>query len=94
MDWINTLIFGIIPILTVVIIFIVKRKMLWIAPIISTAFVFITYTITLEPSIIKVFHNNEWRGFFLLVMLMHFGIVVVLTAIAYFAAYILKRKKK
>lgn len=35
MDWWNILIFGVIPVLTVVIMFIVKRKLLWIAPLIS-----------------------------------------------------------
>ena len=93
MDWLNILIFGVIPVLTVVIIFLVKRKMLWVSPIISTVLAFGTYTITIEPTMIEIFSNNEWRGFFLLAMLMHFGIAVVLTAIAYFSAYILKRKK-
>lgn len=95
MDWWNILIFGVIPILTVVIIFLAKRKMLWTAPLISTALAFITYMIALAPiTIVELFSNNEWRGFFILAMLMHFGIAVVLTAIAYLAAYILKRKKK
>lgn len=93
MDWLNILIFGVIPVLTVVIMFLVKRKMLWIAPIISTALAFVTYTITIEPTMIEIFRNNEWREFFLLAMLMHFGITVVLTAIAYFVACTLKRKK-
>lgn len=94
MDWLNILIFGVIPVLTVVIMFLVKRKMLWVAPIISTVLAFVAYTITIEPTMIEMFNNNEWRGFFLLAMLMHFGIAVVLTAIVYFSAYILKRKKK
>jgi len=97
MDWWNILIFGIIPVLTVVIMFIVKRKMLWSAPLISMVFAFITYMIALELinpiDLLKFFSNNESRGFFILAMLMHFGIVVVLTAIAYLMGYILKRKK-
>jgi len=93
MDWLNILIFGVIPVLTVVIMFLVKRKMLWIAPIISTALAFVTYTITIEPAMIEIFRNNEWRGFFLLAMFMQLGIAVALTVIAYFVAYILKRKK-
>lgn len=32
--------------------------------------------------------NNEWRGFFLLAVLMQIVITVVLTVIAYFVAYI------
>lgn len=95
MDWWNILIFGVIPVLAVVIIFIVKRKMLWTAPLISTALAFITYAIALAPiSIVEIFGNNEWRCFFLLAMLMHLGIAVVLTVISYFVAYILKRKQK
>ena len=95
MDWWNVLIFGVIPVLTVIIIFNVKKKLLWIAPLISTAFAFITYMIVLAPiTIVELFNNNEWRSFFLLAMLIHFGIAVVHTAIAYFAAYKLKRKKK
>ena len=58
MDWLNILIFGVIPVLTVVIMFLIKKKMLWVSPIISTVLAF-----------------------------------VGLTAIAYFVAYILKRKK-
>ena len=98
MDWWNVFIFGVIPVLTVVIMFIVKRKMLWKAPLISTVLAFITYMIALELinpiEVIEFFSNNEWRGFFILAMLMHLGIVVVLTAIVYFIAYILKRKQK
>ena len=71
--------------------------MLWTAPLISTALAFITYMIALElmslSEMLEFFSNNEWRGFFILAMLMHLGIVVVLTVIAYLVAYILKRKK-
>ena len=98
MDWWNILIFGVIPILTVAIIFLAKRKMLWTAPLISTALAFITYMIALElisfSDMLKFFSYSESRGFFILAMLMHFGIAVVHTAIAYFAADKLKRKKK
>lgn len=95
MDLINILIFGIIPALTVAVIFIVKRKLLWVAPLISAVLAFITYMIALSPiTIVELFSNNEWRGFFLLAMLMHLVITVVLTVIAYFLAYILKQKQK
>ena len=95
MDLINILIFGIIPALTVAVIFIVKRKLLWVAPLISAVLAFITYMIALSPiTIVELFSNNEWRGFFLLAMLMQLAVTVVLTVIAYFAAYILKRKQK
>ena len=97
MDWQkwNMLIFGIIPVLTVIVIFIGKRKLLWIAPLISTALSFIAYMTALAPiTITEIFSNNEWRGFFLLAVFMQFVITAVLTLIAYFAAYILKRKQK
>lgn len=95
MDWWNVLIFGVIPVLTVVIIFFIKKKLLWVAPLISTVLAFLCYLITLAPiTIVEVFGNNEWRAFYILAMLMQFGITVVLTVIAYFAANILKRKMK
>ena len=95
-DWWNILIFGIIPVLTVAVIFIVKRKLLWIAPLISTVLAFISYMIALVPiTIVELFSNGEWRGFFLLAMLMQLAVTVVLTVIAHFIAYIiLKRKQK
>ena len=97
MDLINILIFGIIPALTVAAIFIVKRKWLWIAPLISTVLAFITELIVIVLSsitIVEFFNNNEWRGFLLLAMLIHLVIAIVLTVIAYFVAYILKQKQK
>ena len=95
MDLMNILIFGIIPALTVAVIFIVKRKLLWIAPLISTVLAFIIELIALSPiTIVELFSNNEWRGFFILAMLMHLGVVIALTAVAYFLAYILKQKQK
>lgn len=95
MYWWNILIFRIIPVLTVAVIFIVKKKLLWIAPLISTVLAFIAYMIALAPITMgELFSNNEWRGFFLLAMLMHLVITVVLTVIAYFVAYIFKRKQK
>jgi uncharacterized PurR-regulated membrane protein YhhQ (DUF165 family) len=91
----NFLIFGVIPVLTVTIIFIVKRKILWTAPFISIALAFITYTIAFAPiSIVEIFSNNEWRGFFLLAILMHLGITIILTMIAYFVVYLTKQKQK
>ena len=93
--WWNILIFGIIPVLTVAVIFIVKKKMLWIAPLISTVLAFISYIIAIVPiTIVELFSNGEWSEFFLLAMLMQLVITVVLTVIAYFVAYILKRKQK
>ena len=98
MDWWNILIFGVIPVFTVEIMFSVKRKLLWTAPLISMVLAFITYMIALEiinlSEMLRFFRNNEYRGFFILAMSMHLGVVVALTVIAYFIAYILKRKQK
>ncbi|MBE6988180.1 MAG: hypothetical protein E7432_05330 [Ruminococcaceae bacterium] len=94
MDWFNVLIFGMIQFFTVIVVFVVKRKLLWTAPLISSMLAFIIYVIELEPmGILTVFNNNEWRGFFVLAMLMHFVIAAVMTAIAYLIAYILKRRQ-
>lgn len=94
MDWFNVLIFGMIQFFTVIVVFVVKRKLLWTAPLISSMLAFIIYVIELEPmGILTVFNNNEWSGFFVLAMLMHFVIAAVMTAIAYLIAYILKRRQ-
>ena len=97
MDWWNIIIFGVIPVLAVGIMFVVKRKLLWTAPLISMILAFITYMIALKLSnpseMLEFFSNNEWRGFFILAMLIQLGIVAVLTASAYLIVYILKRKK-
>ena len=93
-DVLNILIFVVIPVISMSVLFFRKRKRLWIAPLLSVMLAFAVYAITLEPSIIKIFSNNEWRGFLLLALLMQFGIAVLLTAVGYLIAYILKRKNK
>ena len=97
MDWQNILIFGIIPILTVIILFFTKRKLLWLSPFVSTILAFIAYMVILaqsmESPIIKIIGNNEWRAFFFLALLIHFVITVVVTVIAYLISYILKRNE-
>lgn len=93
-DVINVLIFVVIPVISVSVLFFRKRRLLWIAPLLSIMLAFIVYAVTLDPSIIKAFSNNEWRGFLLLALLMQFGIAVLLTAVGYLLAHILKRKNK
>ena len=93
-DVLNILIFVVIPVISMSVLFFRKRKLLWIAPLLSSILAFAVYAITLEPSIIKIFSNIEWRGFLLLAMLMQFGIAAVLTAAGYLIAYLLKRKNK
>ena len=93
-DVINVLIFVVIPVISVSVLFFRKRRLLWIAPLLSIMLAFVVYAVTLEPSIIKAFSNNEWRGFLLLALLIQFGIAVLLTAVGYLIAHILKRKNK
>ena len=93
-DVLNILIFVVIPVISMSVLFFRKLKLLWIAPLLSVMLAFAVYAITLEPSIIKIFSNNEWRGFLLLALLMQFGIAVLLTAVGYLLAQILKRKNK
>ena len=93
-DVLNVLIFVVIPVISVSVLFFMKRKLLWIAPLLSIMLAFVVYAVTLEPSIIKAFSNNEWRGFLLLALLIQFSIAVLLTAVGYLLAQILKRKNK
>lgn len=98
MDWWNILLYGIIPVFAVAVLFLVKRRLLWTAPLLSTVLFFVTYIIALRVSgvhlpILQLFSYSEFRGFFLLVVLFQLGIVIALTAAAGFAAYLLKRKK-
>ena len=93
-DALNVLIFGVFPVLSVAVLFLMKRKLLWAAPLISTVLAFIVYAVALEPSIVKIFSNNEWRGFLLLALLMQFGIAAILTDAGYLLAHILKGKNK
>jgi len=95
-DLLNVLIYGVIPLLTVVVIFFIKRKLLWAAPLISTALFVFTYLTVFSVSGIEVsdlFRNSEWQGFFLLAMLIQLVIVITITVVAGLIAYILKRKK-
>lgn len=90
MDWWNISVFGVIPVLSVVIFFCVKRKFLWAAPLISTALSVIVSVIAM-PSILS---DNEHRNMFWGISIpMHFVIAVALTVIAYIVAHILKQKK-
>ena len=90
MDWWNVSVFGIIPVLSVLLVFFIKRKFLWVAPLIST--VVSVVSVIAMPSFLS---NREARAmFFGIAIPMHLVIVVVLTAIAYLVAYLLKRKQK
>ncbi len=91
------LILWIVPALTVTVLFLGKRKLLWIAPVVSTAFSFFLDVVLVAPvTLTAVLRDHEWRAFFLLVLLIQLGVAVVLTLLAYIAAYIaayIRRRK-
>ena len=83
--------FGVIPVLSVLLVFIVKRKILWITPLISTI-LSVAASMIAVPSLLS---DNEHSAMFWGISIpIHLVIVVIVTAFAYLAAYILKRKKK
>ena len=90
LNWWNVSMFCIIPILSVVLVFFIKRKFLWIAPMISTALSSIVSIIAM-PSILR---NREHQAMFFGISIpIQLVIVIILTVIAYLVVYILKRKK-
>ncbi len=89
MDWWNISVFGIIPVFTVVLIFFVKRKLLWTSPLISTIISMIISIIAV-PNILS---DGEYRAHFGISILFHLAIVVLLTMIAYLVAHSIKRKQ-
>jgi len=89
LNWWNASVFCIIPVLSVVIVFFIRRKLLWIAPLVSTI-LSIVVSIIASPSI---FSNREHRAMFFGISIpIQLVIVIILTAVAYLVAYILKRK--
>ena len=90
----KVLICGVIPLLTVVIISVVKRSRLRMAPLISTVLAFTTYVVIFDiaagVTIVDLLGNSEWRGWCFMAMVLQLIIVTIFTAIAW---GILKRKK-
>ena len=91
MNWWNAVFFGIIPILTVALIFFVKKNLLWTAPLVSTV-LGVAISVISMPTIIS--YSEHRAMFFVLVVPGHFVIGIILTAAAYFVAHIPKQKKK
>lgn len=87
MDWWNVSVFGITPVVSVLLVFFVKRKFLWTAPLLSTV-LSIAISVLAMPSILS---DNMFWGISIPI---HLAIVIILTATAYLVAYILKRKQK
>ena len=90
MDWWNVLIYGIIPVLTVLVILFSKRKLLWISPLISTTLSFIISIIAMPSA----FSNKEYQGFLLWAMILCFIITDIFTVIGYLVIYVLTNKNK
>ena len=89
-NWWNVSVFCIIPIFSVITVFFLKRKLIWIAPLISTALSTIVSIIAM-PSILR---NREHRAMFFGISIpIQLVIVIILTVVAYLFAYILKRMK-
>lgn len=91
MDWWNISVFGIIPLASVALLLFVKRKMLWTAPLVSTAGATAFSVLTL-PSLLE---NQEYRNLFFGISIpMQFAVAALLTLAAYAAAYIWKRGRE
>ena len=90
MNWWNLLTFCVIPLLSVVAVFCVKRKFLWLAPLVSTGLT-ILISIGAMPTILS---DTEHRSMFFGISLpLHLAVVIVLTGAAYATAYVLNRKR-
>ena len=91
MDWWNVSVFGVIPVLTVLFLFFVKRKHLWSAPILSTILAVVISLIAMPA----IFEDGEaYNMFFKLVLPIHFAITLILTAVAYGISFVLKNKHR
>ena len=91
MNWWNISVFCIIPIASVVFFFLWKRKYLWMAPLVSVV-ISVVISLFAMPSILS---DAEHRSmFFGISGMLHILIVVVLTVLAYVAAYFCDRKGK
>ena len=91
MNWWSIIFWGAIPVLTVAAVFFIKRKLLWISPLVSTALA-VAYSAIEMPTIIS--YGEHRAMFFILVMPRHIVIGIILTVIAYLVAHSLKRKQK
>ena len=90
-NWWNASVFCIIPILSVITVFFLKRKLLWIAPLISTV---LSIAISVMMTSTSLLTYKEHRAmFFGIVIPIQLVIVIILTVGAYLIAYIVKRIK-
>ena len=92
LNLISTVIFILIPVLSVVLFFFRNRKFLWAASILSTILAVIISLIAAGPALLTV---REYRRLFLgITVPLQLIAAAVFTVIAYAAAYRFKSKKK
>ena len=95
MDWMETFwqaaLFGGLQILWVAVLFFAKRRLLWLAPVLSTVCA-VVLTLALIPEILNgTSHGSIFWG---ITLPMHIGIALVLTALASGLALLLKKRSR
>lgn len=90
MDWWNILVYIAIPILSVLIIFFVKRKLLWLSPIISTLLTVIVSIIN-TPSIIM--YSEHRTMFFVFAMPSYLIVGILFTVFGYIVGLVIDKRK-
>lgn len=89
MDLWQVLVFFTFPVASVLLMFFLKRKVLWISPIISTG-LSIIYSILVMPDLLTVPESSIfWR----ISIPMQLIVVIFFTAIAYIFSWLLKRRR-
>ena len=92
LNLISTINFVLLPAAAVLLLFFLKRNLLWAAPLLSTALMTAVDVIAVGPSLLT---EGEYRGMFLIVIApIHLVVTIVLTGLAYIAAYLLRRKNR
>ena len=92
LNLISTINFVLLPAAAVLLLFFLKRNLLWAAPILSTALMTAVDVIAVGPSLLT---EGEYRGMFLIGLVpLHLAVTILLTALAYGAAYLLRRKDR
>lgn len=87
MDTWQVLVFFIFPIASVLLMFFLKKKILWISPIISTV-LSVIYSIRVMPSILTVAESSI---FWAITIPMQLVITVFFTGVAYIICWLLKK---
>lgn len=90
MDTWQVLVFFIFPIASVLLMFFLKKKILWISPIISTV-LSVIYSIQVMPSILTVAESSI---FWAITIPMQLVITVFFTGVAYIISWLLKKRVK